>query len=74
MLTRGHNINMVHQRLGIMITRSLSTIELQKFVKAAVLGAPNAGKSTLINTLLGRRVCSLVILTITRVRFYFSFY
>ena len=30
----------------------------QRLLRAAVLGLPNAGKTTLVNQLLGRKVCS----------------
>ena len=35
----------------------------QRLLRAAVLGVPNAGKTTLVNQLLGRKVCIIHIQT-----------
>jgi len=47
-------------RLTIRSYRKYSTeTTIQKFIKVAIIGAPNAGKSTLVNSLVGNRVCAV---------------
>ena len=40
------------------------TTDRQRLLRAAVLGVPNAGKTTLVNQLLGRKVCIMHLQTL----------
>lgn len=47
--------------VALKIYRSSSSVNTstEKFIKVAILGSPNAGKSTLVNSLVGNRVCAV---------------
>ena len=50
------NFNLLHLRLYSRASRKVVEDVQEKVVKVAVIGLPNTGKSTLINTILDQRV------------------